>query len=249
MRALTAAELLKLRTTRTFWWYVLATVAFVPVSIAVAVNRAGSTGYAPLDSTDGVRAIFASASGGGILLTLIGITLIAGEFRFQTAVGTFLVTPDRRRVLGAKLAAATIVGGALGALCALLALVVAIPVLEHRGVDVAAHGASVAGVLAGCVAGTAISGLVGVGIGALLRNQTLAIVVTLVWLFLIESMLIAFATGIGRWLPGGAASALAGTDVGTGDLLPAWGAALLFAAYGIAFAAAGSRFVLRRDVA
>jgi ABC-2 type transport system permease protein len=249
MHTLTAAELLKLRTTRTFWWYVLATVLFVPVSIAVAVNRAGTTGYAPLDSTDGVRTVFASASGGGILLTLIGITLIAGEFRFQTAVGTFLVTPDRRRVLGAKLAAASLVGAALGLICSLLTLVVAIPLLEHRGVDVAAHGSSIAGVLAGCVAGTAISGLVGVGIGALLRNQTLAIVVTLVWLFLVESMLIAFATGIGRWLPGGAASALAGTDVGTGDLLPAWGAALLFAAYGLAFAAAGSRFVLRRDVA
>ena len=121
--------------------------------------------------------------------------------------------------------------------------------LEHRGVDVAAHGGSVAGVLAGCIVGTALSGLVGVGLGALLRNQTLAIVVTLVWLFVVESMLIAFATDIGRWLPGGAASALAGTDVGKGDLLPAWGAAVLFAAYGIAFAAAGSRFVLRRDVA
>jgi ABC-2 type transport system permease protein len=249
MRALISAELLKLRTTRTFWWYVLAAVAFVPLSIAVAVNRAGSTGYAALDSTDGLRAVFASASGGGIMLTLIGIMLIAGEFRFQTAVGTFLVTPDRRRVLAAKLAAASIVGAVIGSLCGLLTLVVAIPVLESRGVDVAAHGGSIAGVLAGCIAGTALSGLVGVGLGALLRNQTLAIVATLVWLFLVESMLIAFAPQIGRWLPGGAASALAGTDVGTSDLLPAWAAALLFAAYGVAFAAAGSRFVLRRDVA
>jgi hypothetical protein len=32
-------------------------------------------------------------------------------------------------------------------------------------------------------------------------------------------------------------------------LLPIWGGALLFAAYVLAFAAAGSRLVLRRDIA
>ena len=34
-----------------------------------------------------------------------------------------------------------------------------------------------------------------------------------------------------------------------GGLLPIWGGALLFAAYGLAFAVAGSRLVLRRDIA
>ena len=32
------------------------------------------------------------------------------------------------------------------------------------------------------------------------------------------------------------------------NLLPVWAAALLFTGYGAAFAAAGSRFVLRRDI-
>src|SRR3954468_14208734 len=110
MPALLRAEIEKLRTTRTFWWYAAATIAFVVVSIAVAVNRAGSPGYAPLHSTDGVRAVFASASAGGVLLVLCGILLMAGEFQHRTAVATFLVTPDRRRVLSAKLAAASLVG-------------------------------------------------------------------------------------------------------------------------------------------
>jgi ABC-2 type transport system permease protein len=249
MTGLIRAELLKLRTLRTFWWSLLATVAFVPVSIAVAVDRAGTTGYAPLDSTGGVRAVFSAASSGGVMLVLVGILMMSGEFRFQTATGTFLVTPDRRRVLTAKLAASSLVGAVLGAACSLLALLIAVPLLQQRGVDVASHGWSVAAVLGGCIAGTAISGLVGVGLGALLRNQTLAIVVTLVWLFLVEGMLITFAPEVGRWLPGGAASALSGADTGKGDLLPAWGAALLFTAYGCAFAAAGSRLVLRRDIA
>jgi ABC-2 type transport system permease protein len=249
MSALLRAELLKLHTVRASWWYALACVAFVPVSIAVAVAHAGSAGYAPLDSTSGVRAVFAAASAGGTMLLVVGILLTSGEFHHRTAAATFLVTPDRRRVLAAKLGAASLVGAAAGALCSLLTLAIAIPVLQHRGVDVAPHALSVTGVLAGCVVGTAISGLLGVGLGALLRSQTVAIVVALAWLFLVEGLLIAFAPAVGRWLPGGAASALAGTDTGAGELLPAWAAALVLIAYGCVLATIGSRLVLRRDVA
>ena len=42
MNNLVRAELLKLRTTRTFWWSVVAALAFVPVSIALAVARIGT---------------------------------------------------------------------------------------------------------------------------------------------------------------------------------------------------------------
>ena len=42
MNALLRAELLKLRTTRTFWWTVAAALAFVPVSVALALTGTGS---------------------------------------------------------------------------------------------------------------------------------------------------------------------------------------------------------------
>jgi hypothetical protein len=115
-------------------------------------------------------------------------------------------------------------------------------------VDLGGHSADVIVVILGGIASTAIGGLVGVGIGALMRNQTLAITFTLLWTFLVESMLTNFAPGVGRWFPGGAASAMSGVRSTGGDLLPIWAAALLFAAYGLAFAVAGTRFVVRRDV-
>jgi len=49
-------------------------------------------------------------------------------------------------------------------------------------------------------------------------------------------------------LPGGAATALSATATPKGGLLPMWGEALLFAAYGLVFAAAGAWLVVRRDV-
>ena len=88
----------------------------------------------------------------------------------------------------------------------------------------------------------------GVGVGALLRNQTVAVTVALVWVLVVEGVLVGFAPAVGRWLPGGAGSALTGVATANGGLLPMWGAALLLAGYGLAFAAASTRLITRRDI-
>ena len=50
MNNLIRAELLKLRTTRTFSWSVIAALAFVPVSIALAIAKVGTPSGTSLDS-------------------------------------------------------------------------------------------------------------------------------------------------------------------------------------------------------
>ena len=248
MNALIRAELLKLRTLRMFWWSVFAALAFVPVSIALAMQQVGNPGSASLDSTEGFRNVISAASAGGGLVLLIGIIVMAGEFRFSTVTSTFLITPDRKRVVGAKLAASTLVGAGIGVLASVLTLAVALPWLASRHVDLASHGTDIAVVLLGGIAATVIAAFVGVGFGALLTNQTLAITVALTWTLLVESMFVNFASGVGRWLPGGAAGAMSGVSTVNGGQLPMWAAAFVFAGYGLAFATAGSRLVLRRDI-
>jgi ABC-2 type transport system permease protein len=245
MTALIRAELLKLRTVRMFWWTVAATIAFVPVSVALAVTRPREA--AILDTAEGFRNVIAAASSGGVLMILIGIFVMAGEFRFNTVTSLFLITPDRRRVIGAKLAAASLVGIVVAIANAVLTLAIALPWLSAEHVDVSAHVGDIVTVLLGATASTAISGLVGVGIGAMLTNQTLAITVTLVWIFVVETMLTALAPSVGKWLPAAAASSMSGVAA-PANYLPAWGAALLFTAYGLAFAALGSRLLGRRDI-
>jgi ABC-2 type transport system permease protein len=247
MNALIQAELLKLRTTRTFWWSVAAALAFVPVSIALAITGTGSGVVTSLDSAKGFRNVLAAASSSSVIVMLIGILLMTNEYRFNTITSTFLITPDRRRVVGAKIAAASLVGLTIALLASLLTLAIALPWLSSRHVDVASHGTDIGLVLLGGIAATVIAGMVGVGIGALVTNQTLAVNVTLIWIFVVEAMAIGFAPGTGRWLPGGAAGAMSGSSTYS-NLLPGWAAAILFIGYGAAFAAAGSRFVLRRDI-
>jgi ABC-2 type transport system permease protein len=240
------AELIKLRTLRAFWWTVAATLAFVPVSIAIAMH--GGPGSAGLDTTEGFRNVIAAASSGGVLMLVIGILLMAGEFRHNTITSTLLITPDRKRAVGAKLAAAGIVGVAVGVVASLLTLAIALPWLAERNIDLGAHSLDILVVLAGGIAATALAGLMGVGLGALMPNQSLAVTVTLVWVLLVESMLASFAPSVGRWFPGGAASAMSGVAPPSGDALPFWIAGLLFAGYALAFAETGARLVVRREI-
>ena len=250
MRDLIRAELLKLRTTRMFWGNVAAALAFVPVTIALFILTAGQEGspIPTLDSSEGLRNVMSAASSGAVLVLVIGILVMSGEFRHNTATSTFLISPDRKRVVGAKLAAASLVGVGVAAAASLLTLAIALPWLRAKHVEVSLASYDVGFVLLAAFAASALHAMVGIGVGALMRNQTVAVTVTLVWVTIVESILLGVAPEIGRWLPGGAASALTASPAPGGGLLPMWGGALLLAGYGLAFASAGTRFVLRRDI-
>jgi ABC-2 type transport system permease protein len=250
MKNLVHAELLKLRTTRSFYGNAVAVLAFVPLLVALAVQTAGGdAGGAALDTREGVRNVLAAAGSGTAMVNIIGIMMMAGEFRHSTAVPTFLVTPDRRQVVGAKLIAVTVVGLGLAVIASVLTLAIAVPWLAAKDVTVDIFSADVALVLLGAGAATVLYGLIGVGVGSLVRNQTAAIVATLLWVLVVENSLVSFAPQIGRWVPSGASNALTSVAAPAGGLLPAWGGGLVLLAYGLAFAAAGARFAVRRDVA
>jgi ABC-2 type transport system permease protein len=246
MNTLIRAELLKLRTLRSFWWTVAATLAFVPVSIAISIH--GGAASPAIETTEGFRNVMAAASSGAVLMLIIGILMMAGEFRHNTITSTLLITPDRKRMFGAKLAASGLVGVAVAIVASLLTLAVALPWLAQRNIDLGAHGTDILVVLAGGIAATALGALLGVGLGALMTNQTLAVTATLIWVLVVESLLGSFASGIARFFPGGAASAMSSVAPPIGDALPFWTAGLLFAGYALVVAEAGTRLVARRDI-
>ena len=249
MNHLIRAELLKLRTTRTLYLNAVAALAFVPLSLATSILSAGDPGAGPaLTTSEGLRHVMTAGSSGSLVILMLGVLVMAGEFRHNTATSTFLITPDRSQVVRAKLVAASIVGVALAVVASVLTLAIALPWLATEDIDVNILGGDVVPVLFGGTAATVLYGLVGVGIGAMVRNQTVAIAGAFVWVTVVEGLLVSFAPDFGRWLPGGAASALSGVATANGGLLPAWGAALVFTAYGLAFATAGTRFVLHRDI-
>ena len=246
MTRLVRAELAKLRTTRTTPMLLAAMVAYAIVTVVFNVTVAGTQGNPPLDA-DSLPHLVAAPSrvtSGAVLL--VGILAMAGEFRHQTITGTFLVTPDRGRVVAAKLAAGALVGLVFAVASTVAVLAVGLPWLAAKGVPIQLTGA-VGQRLAGGLAAAALSGLLGVAVASLVRNQVAAVLAALLWFLLIEGVLPAVlrAPTLPKWLPGGATGAL--TDPG-GEHLSMWAGGLLLAGYGLVLAVIGSRLTLRRDI-
>lgn len=252
MTSLIRAELLKLRTTRMTLGLVLASLAFVVLTVTATVPPAGGQD-APLSLTDGnllARVIGVSFGVPEVLMLLLGVLLMTQEFRYGTAASTYLVTPRRRDILTAKWLAASLLSVLITAATLVVSFAISLPLISSR------HGSVTAGgelwqVVAASFAVLAVYGLIGVAIGALVRNQIAAVVGALVWMLAVEQILISTYPALGRWLPGGATFGLlqlgaAGTT--KGNLLSVPMAALLLAAY--TALACGLAFFLtpRRDI-
>jgi hypothetical protein len=249
--ALVRAELLKLRTVALPLWLLLTTLLLVVLGVLATVLTAGIEG-APLerDDPDVLAVAVSSAAGANVVVLVLGILVLTQEFRFGTATPSFLVTPRRWRVLAAKLVAASLAGLAFAVLSAALALGLALGLLSLRGDTVRLDG-TVVEVLLGAGLVMLLYGPIGVGVGALVRNQIAAVVGALAWTFIAEQLLVALLPSVGRWTPGGASNAVLQLgEVATtrGELLPVWGGALLLVAYALVLSLAGSLLTLRRDL-
>jgi ABC-2 type transport system permease protein len=181
-----------------------------------------------------------------LFLLILGILGTTGEYRHQTVTWAFLVTPVRERVLAAKALAYGLVGLIVALAAAVATCVTAVVVLAAQGRQVFAP--EVLPILLGSVVSSALYTILGLGIGALVRNQIAAVSVALGWFYYAEFLLVFFLPAIGQWAPSGAAKALIGFQPGNGTLLPAWAGAAVFAGYILVLGLLASRTTLRRDV-
>jgi ABC-2 type transport system permease protein len=187
---------------------------------------------------------------GALFAALFGAISITGEFRTGTIRPTFLATPNRARVIAAKLAAGALAGAMIGLVAEALVCAIASAGFAIRGIHITLGVGDFAQMLAGGAAAAALWAAIGTGVGAVVRNQVGAVVGLSVWLLLIESVLIGSVPSAAKFAPGASAGALAGIiqNVGNGRLLaPALGA-LLLAVYTAAAAAAGLIATERRDI-
>ena len=106
------------------------------------------------------------------------------------------------------------------------------------------------GTFAGVVAVLAVFGLIGVGLGALVRDQVATVVGLLIYLFVGEPVLTNIPA-LGSWtmyLPGAAANGLTQVAQSGLEFLDPWKGGIVLAAYGGGFAAVGTWLSMRRDV-
>jgi ABC-type transport system involved in multi-copper enzyme maturation permease subunit len=182
-----------------------------------------------------------------IFAAIAGVLVIASEYRFGTIRPTFVFTPQRERVIAAKLAAGLLAGFVFGLLSEAIAFGVGRLFLAGRGIDLALDGHDVALLLLGSTFGPALWAGIGVGLGAILRNQVAAVITLLSWIFVVDSLLFGLVPSVGRFMPTAAMDALLG-DTDSHLVAPAAGA-LLLVAWAAVLALAGLVLTSRRDVA
>ncbi len=170
---------------------------------------------------------------------------ITSEFRHGTIRSTFLVTPRRSRVIAAKVVASLLMGIVFGLVAISISFGVGYAILTGRGIDFALDTGHVVLLVVGTVFMTALWAAMGVGIGAVVRNQVFAVIGVIVWALLVD-LIRALLPDVGRFTPVGASDSV---TAGFADYLlaPALGA-LLLAAYALVVVAAGATLVARRDV-
>jgi len=240
MTALLGAELIKLRTTRTFAALAGAALAF---SLLAVVLGASTQNYAQ-HPTD-LHTLFTSDIS-SVFILLVGAIGMTGEWRHRTITGSILAAPDRVRLLAAKTLAYALAGIVLSLAVTAAIMLTGTLILESRDqptLDLA----GLADLLWRNVAVAALLGALGVGIGALLRNQIATVVGLLVVALALEPALLAQLPDIERFGPLlGAPTGILGVSR---DTLLAPGPAVLVSIAWAAAAFAGAGALLRhRDL-
>jgi len=244
MRPQLRAELLKLRTTRTTLGLLAAMIGLVLT--AIVLHGYGLT----TEDLDSASKQLTLLVGWGVVLGalfagLLGAMSFTGEIRYGTIRPTLLVTPRRGLVIAAKSAASMLGGLAFGLAATAVAAVAASVALTARGIDVRLDAGDYALLIFGGSVASALWAVIGVGVGALVRNQMPAVIGILAWVLFIEGQLIDNAPNLGRLAPGPLGRAISGMSP---DILLAPGvAALLLVHYAVAAAAGGRLATTRRD--
>jgi hypothetical protein len=237
------SELLKIRSTRTTIGLVVGMIALILLFSLLS----GLLTKAPdLVTAEDQRGVLGVGSLAGVFSALAGIMLVTSEYRYGTIRPTFLFTPKRERVLGAKAGAGFLAGLVFGIAGGGLGFLIGYLALHGRGIGIVLDGGQITLLLLGTVVGTALWGTIGVGIGAIVRSQVGAIIGLLAWGFVAENLLFAFVPSVGRFAPVHAGDALMGLT--TNHLLHATAGGLTLVAWTLVLAILGTALASRRDV-
>jgi ABC-2 type transport system permease protein len=190
MNALLKAELLKLRTTRTF-----AVVVGLSALFSMLLAVLGAT----VEKNITAHELFTNNSITYVIV-LLGAIGMTGEWRHRTITSTILASPDRVRLLSAKVVASAAAGVVLVFLVTVVTMIAGTIALKASGHPTLGI-SGLADVMWRNLAVAAVLGPLGVAIGALGRNQIVTVVGLIAVASFLEPQLFAASASVGRFGP------------------------------------------------
>ena len=202
---------------------------------------------------DQARSLLSNIGIAGLFMLILGVVGAAGEYRHGTITSTFLVAPDRRRIVVAKAIAYGLAGLCAGAVTAALTLAISIPWLSAKGHAVATLGLGtwdIVAIAGGAAIYAALAAMLGVACGSLLTNQVAVVIIVLILVAVVDPVVAGLAHGYGRFSLQGLAMSMSGNsskDAGY-ELFSALVSGLIYLGYVAVVMTAAAVLVPRRDV-
>jgi ABC-2 type transport system permease protein len=186
-----------------------------------------------------------------LALGVLGVLVITGEYSTGMIRATMTAVPRRLPVLWAKAVVFGLVSLLLTVPATLLAFVVGEAILSRRHIDVAFSSPGVARVVVGAALYLTVIGLLGLGLGAVVRNTAGGIAAFAGILFVLPPLMNVLPTSWNNaaspYLPLGAGQAVMALTRGDHQLAP-WTGFGLLCAYALASLLVGSVVLAKRDV-
>ena len=248
------AEWTKLRSVRSTVWTLVATVGLA-IGFGALIGASHMSSWDSLERAEQLRFDPTSFSLSGLFLAqlavgVLGVLLVSSEYATGQIRATLGATPQRLTVLAAKATTFTGVVLATGIIASASAFLVGQRIFAAEGLD-----ASIGdpGVLRAVVGGALYLmgiGLLGVGVGAIVRRTAGAVAALVAVLFIVPLaagfLPSSFQEGIGRYLPAQAGMAVFNVVPDPRALSPWTGFGVLLA-YGAVALAVGGLLLVRRD--
>jgi ABC-2 type transport system permease protein len=238
-------EWLKLRSLRSTWWVLAVTAAgAIGIAVAVGANTKNAAGDLTNNSLAGI-------SLGLLLIGVLGVLVMTGDHSSGMIRATLAAIPNRPLVLAAKAAVFGVVALAVGEAAAFIAFFAGNAALPG---SIPAPTLGQPGVLRAVVmggAGFCLIGLLGLGLGAIIRHTPAAIAVLVGGVYVLAQIVGAAANSVVAYLPISiVADSLSATKpMGEGKIhiLSAWTGLGMLCLYAAVALVAGGWLLTRRD--
>ena len=214
--------------------------------LTAAVAVAGLLGFASVSTGGDLVDVVGVSSLPAFVMFVLGVMAVAGEYQHRTITGTFSLRPAGVGYWPPSWRRWRMVGPVVAVVLMGMATVVALPVMWIDGATIDLGRGAVVEAAPAILLAASLFGVLGASLGAIVRNQLVAVVLAVGWTFLGEGIVSIFiGSETARWLPGFAAQAVASHG---SDGLPLWTAAALVASYAAVGALIASRLTLTRDI-
>jgi len=182
-----------------------------------------------------------------LALGVLGVLMISGEYSTGMIRSSLTAVPGRLQVLWAKLAVFSVVTFVVSLASSFVAFFLGQALLGDHGVSVSADGAARS--VVGAALYVTVAGLVGIALGALLRNTAAGIASFVGAFFLVTPLALllpgSVSSAVNPYLPSNAGGALFGA--GGNDALSPWLGFAVLCGYAVVMIAAAAVQLRRKD--